>query len=384
MKEQVQRFNEAHSSIQINRQRIPTGGYYDKVFTALSGQNAPELMIMNGGPLYDNKRYFMPINQFVDDINSFTSDYYKPGILERCMYDGTAYALPLKQHMKLMYYNVELFEQAGLDPKSKPVKLKEFKQVCNTIKSETEAWPFTGAAYAAFDIHMLFMSLINQGGGSYVSDDKKTITWDSDIGVEQAEFIRSIPTRGWDTVGLASNKGVKKFRAGKMAMIHNGPWFYGVANDQDFEWDVFDPAIAPSWNRHGQWAGMGSIAITHPKTRKTPSDKKTQAAFEATKWLTQNSEPWGTLTGQLPAYKPAATSSEVKNSQAWKDQLKTINKMTEQGDPVGQPLIPKQGSVLEPLISSLGEMYSHKISAEKAVSQSAKKAQDVLDQAHQS
>ena len=113
MKTLVDKFNKEHDSIQIKRQRQPFEEYYDKLFTSMTGGNSPDLAVFHTTEI---QRFIDALQPLGDLISDKTSSAYVDSIWNETKFDGKQLALPLDTHPNGLYYNKDIFKEAGLDP----------------------------------------------------------------------------------------------------------------------------------------------------------------------------------------------------------------------------------------------------------------------------
>ena len=70
----------------------------------------------------------------VDEVlpADYLADFY-PAILDSFNIDGKPYGLPMYVSPYVLYYNTELFEQAGLDPNSPPATYDEMLEYAEKL-----------------------------------------------------------------------------------------------------------------------------------------------------------------------------------------------------------------------------------------------------------
>ena len=95
MEKMVKKFNESHSDITIKRQRLPWDQYYDKLYTALTGGNAPDLAVVHASQLAVYKDVLQPLGDLVKDK---TANGYVDSIWQQVQLDGKQLSLPLDTH----------------------------------------------------------------------------------------------------------------------------------------------------------------------------------------------------------------------------------------------------------------------------------------------
>ena len=139
MKTLVGKFNEEHDSIQIQRERQPYDEYYDKLFTSATSGDAPDLAVMHASQQRRFQDAIVPIEEHLD---GGIDEKYVSSIWDRTKLDGKKYGLPLDTFVNGLYYNKDIFEEAGLDPEKPPTNFSELEEAANAITENTDKLAF--------------------------------------------------------------------------------------------------------------------------------------------------------------------------------------------------------------------------------------------------
>jgi multiple sugar transport system substrate-binding protein len=361
MKSLVDEFNAENDSIQVERQRQPFAEYYDKLFTAMTGGNAPDLAVFHTTELQRYVEAMQPLNDLLSDG---AGDQYVSSIWDETEFDGSRVALPLDTHPNGLYYNKDIFREAGLDPESPPTTFSELQEAAATIESETDKLAFSPEPYNGFYVRQ-FIAWLEGRGGSFLNDDRSSAEFGGDDGVALGEFYGNITGEwGWDKADATENRGTKAFRSGDMAMTVNGTWYFGVLQEQDFDWGMTKPFIGPGQNTNLTWANSHTLGVP-------AGSDKTQAATEVAEWITQNSLTWGTDAGHLPAAADVLQSDELRSATVWNKTLSTYNEMAQNGALAYMPSTENTQDYKRPVNKALQQIYSDQATATDAIPKAA-------------
>ncbi len=372
MEKMVDQFNEEHD-VQINRQRLPWDQYYDKLYTALTGGNPPDLAVVHTSQLEAYKDVLQPLGDLID---SETKSAYVDSIWSTTELDGDRLALPLDTHPAGFYYNKDIFEEAGLDPESPPSTPDAFKRACDTIASETDKLAFGPTAYGPHELIRTYLMFLRQDGGQLLNDDRTKAAFDNETGVGVAEYLANVSGEwGWDEPKIADNRWEKAFYAGDLAILQNGTWFYGPAADQDFGFGMFKPFVYPGGGQKYTWADSHTLAI--PRNPKRGGETQ-QAALKAATWLTQKPGTWGTDAGHLPASKSILESDELRNADVWDKTLNTFYEMAQDDQLAYVPRTESVSEYQEPIAKNLAEIYSQNVSPQEGIEKAAQGVNSAL------
>lgn len=231
----VKAWNDANPDQQITAQEIPAGSSSEEVIgAAITAGNAP-CLIFNTSPAavpgfqkqggLVNLSDFPDGEQYITDRSGDLADQYRSD-------DGGFYQLPWKSNPVMIFYNKDLFAQAGLDAENPKLSTyDDFLQTAQTLKSAGVApyainpAPTSEFFQSWFDFYPLYAA---QTGGKQLVEDGQA-TFDDADGEAVADFWRIIYSDQ-----LAGNEQYQgdAFADGQAAMAIVGPWAISVYKDK--------------------------------------------------------------------------------------------------------------------------------------------------------
>lgn len=291
---------------------IPTPGrgtdYETKVRTMLAGGTAPDIMRTND----DFVRYYSVKEQIVDltpyierdDVNP--GDYYDPIWNFAMQPNGEYTAWSLGVQPRLIFYNVNMFNEAGvpLPPTTwtdEGWTWDDFLEKAQQLTVEGERW---GALVYDDTGYEQTFSVNNGAEDGIYAEDGQTFTLSSQPGYEAIQWVADLTCQHgvqpeW---GLVSepDTGNNLFVQGNIGMIFRtqGTINYFRRNAGVFEWDV-----APPPARVNQMAEGSLITFTITKVGENPD-----AAWELLKFMggPDGSKIFAARGAFVPAYKDSA------------------------------------------------------------------------------
>jgi len=357
----VDNFNAEHDSIQINRQRQPFDEYYDTLFTSMTGGDGPDLAVFHTPQIQRFSDALAPLGGLLSDG---AADEYVDSIWDETEFDGDRLALPLDTHPNGLYYNKDIFEEAGLDPENPPTTFEELQTAADTITAETDKQAFSPDPYLRFFARQ-FVAWQRGRGGEFLNEDYTEAVFDDDNGTALGQFYYDIANEwGWDRADTTDDRGTRAFRSGDLAMTINGTWYYGVLEEQDYEWGMTKPFVAPGQSTPQTWANSHTLGVLNG------SDKQ-QAAAEAAEWITQNSLEWGTEAGHLPAAQNVNDSAELRDSNVWEKTLSTFSEMAENDELSYMPSTENNEDYTRPVNNAISDIYTGEADPEERIQQAA-------------
>lgn len=233
---------------------------------------------------------------------------YEPSILKLGAVDGQQMGLPFALSNIVLYYNMDLFREAGLDPNSPPKTWNDVFTLGKTIKEKTGKHP---VAIQKID-NWPDQALIFSNGGKLLSDDRKCVAVNNPQAVEVYEMWARLHKEG--LAPKATDEEVTaSFTGGSIAMFATTIFRLSSFREQSrFELGV-GPFPAFEGKRKALPGGGAAIMIFARYTAKQ------EAAWSLAKFLTSEEamRPW-TKLGYVPVIKgrfPMARGQEVANAQ---------------------------------------------------------------------
>jgi multiple sugar transport system substrate-binding protein len=230
-KDMVAAWNAEHPEEKVTAQEIPAGQTSEEVIgAAITAGNAPCLVFNTSPaavPQFQKQGGLVPLDDFPggkDYVESRTGDaaqqYQSP--------DGKYYQLPWKSNPVMIFYNKDVFEQAGVDPENPPLSTYEdflatSEQIVSSGAAQAAIWPAPTSEFfqSWFDFYPLYAA--ESGGKQLVEDGSATFT-DPD-GQAVAEFWASMYEQGYSPNEAYNGDA---FADGKAAMSIVGPWATAV------------------------------------------------------------------------------------------------------------------------------------------------------------
>jgi multiple sugar transport system substrate-binding protein len=307
MEQLVGQFNEETENVQVSVQTQPE--YYTRLQSAAQANRLPQIAVIHYDqiPLHAENGIITPLDDLVDLLGLAGTDF-TDAIWAASEWKGTRYSVPLDIHTETFYWNKELFEQAGLDPESPPTDMASFEEAATAITEGTEAPGFmivTSGPGAQFLTGIAWACLFYQGGGEWVNEDVSEVTFNSDAGVQAAEYIMKLRELGVSPESVESDTEIAAFAAGENGMVWSGIWH--TTAYQEALGDALGSGPLPQIFGPGMWAGSHTLAVTSAEM----SDEERQGAYYFIDWITKNAQQWAE-SGQIPARGSVRESEEFQ------------------------------------------------------------------------
>ena len=125
-------FEKEHPNIKIDMQDLGWNDATQSLQAWAASESLPDLMYHLPGTIFDlaDKGLVLDLTPYLD--NELVADMY-PSMLEAGQYNGGQYMITCGASTITMWYNAELFTQAGLDPDNPPKTWDELLSACETL-----------------------------------------------------------------------------------------------------------------------------------------------------------------------------------------------------------------------------------------------------------
>jgi multiple sugar transport system substrate-binding protein len=129
----VEAYNESHEN-QVELTVVPNDDYVAKVGAAAGSGGLPDLFAADivYVPNWVEAGLFQDITSQIDGLDF---DEINKGHLSAGTVDGQEHVLPFVLDLSMMFWNKELFAEAGLDPEVAPANLQEFADAAKAIQA---------------------------------------------------------------------------------------------------------------------------------------------------------------------------------------------------------------------------------------------------------
>jgi len=303
VKEAVERFQELHPDIRVTDrfQQGDYGGLLNNLQAALAAGNPPAV-----AQIGYNYRLFafeqvphVPFETFRDsdpEYETFIASFVE-GVLGLGQdASGVQRAIPLAVSVPLLYYNADLFRQAGLDPDNPPRTWEEVRQAARQIRERTGQWGIGIQITSANN--WVPQSMVESNGG-WLLDPQGRVAIDSPEVIEVYKFWQDLAQRDRTLPVVTDAEYEQAFVAGRLGMyIKTSAILQNFAQQANFE---LRTAPFPTWGDKPRRVAAGGNALFI--TARDPAQQR--AAYEFIKFLTskEGQTIWVRGTGYLPIVK---------------------------------------------------------------------------------
>ena len=372
LEKQLENFNTSQSQYHVTY--AVQDSMEQKLLTAIASNEVPDIVLwdrFNTG-VYAPKGALASLDDYIAKDNIDMSQFYAPAVDELTS-GGVVYGIPLTVDSRILFYNKDMLEEAGVDPAS----ITDWDSLREAAIKLTK-WDGDMLVQSGFSLKDvgLFNNWIGQAGGKMIDDSTNppTVAFNTEAGLKVLEYWNQLLNE--DKVyqlGFEDGFGGDGFKAGKVAITFNGPWTLESYKEAGLNFGVIEQ---PEWYNGEKSAMMGGFGLIIPN-----GAKNADAAWEFIKWWTmqpENGVEFCKISGNLPANVNAAKDPYFMDDEILKVFSETMeyagirSKVFGYSDLEGLALIPQ-----------LQKYVAGEITAQEALDNAEKQGNQILSDAAQ-
>ncbi|MEW2504416.1 sugar ABC transporter substrate-binding protein [Amycolatopsis sp. NPDC047767] len=219
-------FTKKYPNVKVNVDVTPFANYFTKLQTEASSDSLPDLFWMNGPnfQLYASNGKIEPITGEVK-AGAIDPKNYPQSLDQLYTLDGVQYGVPKDFDTIGVWINKALFAEAGVPIPSKDWTWADFQSTAAQISQKLASKGVYGIS-AGMDGQTTYYNTIFQSGGSVISPDGKTSTYDDPKTQKGIQFWTDlVKSKAMPTIKqLTDTTGDQWFVSGKSAMYQGGSW----------------------------------------------------------------------------------------------------------------------------------------------------------------
>lgn len=304
--ELIKKFNAENPDIEVVEQIVEWGQLYNKLITAISAGDPPDVSVMHLAVLPDfaSRDALVALDKYVS--KGILEDYV-PEIAEKARFDGKLYAIPFDTHPLVLYYNKKLLKQAGLvDAKGEVLVPKTWDELLNYAKQAKEKLGLEVGISSEIGAMMgerLFIAYYTQLGGQIYDAKTKSLKLDLDKIKKTYEFIANLYKSGiMKTMDYPTAESL--FQNNQSPFHLNGVWVMAVYPTlEKFEFGVTSLPALPG-SKPFTWADSHTWVIPK-KPKENPA--KIAATVKFIEWFAKSAAEWA-KAGHLPVLRSVLKS----------------------------------------------------------------------------
>lgn len=233
-------FEAENPTVNVEVESAPFADYFTLLQGDFASGDVPDVFELN----YENFVSYAANDVLLDLTDNLSADApYYPAALGAFQYDGAQLALPESFSTVLLFYNADLFDQAGLEYPTAEWTWAEAMEAGKAIRALGDD---TWGIYSPVQFWE-FYKKAGQNGCSFFNEDMSESTINAPECVEALETMMSFIDEDVmpDPVEQAGVSPEELFQNGEVGMLVTGIWVFGAFAELPFNWDVqLEPGLA--------------------------------------------------------------------------------------------------------------------------------------------
>lgn len=304
----IPKFEEENPGITVNAVSHEWADLHDKLLISAESDTLPDVARLDSAwvPEFQKMGILVPLNKEMSDFGE-VSDSLLESAMTTAEIGGDQYGLALNTNTKILYYNVEMFEEAEL---SVPETMDEFAEACRILSGTKEngqqVWGYDEPALSGWNLCPFIWSM----GGAITNEEQTQasgyLNSPQTVAAIQmfADLYKEGAITGWNSGDIPMTDG---FGTGRYAMLLEGPW---KVSEMAGAYPDFDYATAPVPAGEG-----GSLSVLGGEDISMFQSAHKDAAWKFMKFMTSAfAQEEMAKCGQIPCNKEALESDTVKEA----------------------------------------------------------------------
>ncbi len=317
--ELVARFNDSQDRIVVN---ATFQGSYDDTYNALLASfesgGAPNIVQnfdLSAQTMIDTGR-LVPIWQLME-TEGFDPNILVPAVRDYYADENGPVGMAFNSSTPLLYYNKDMFAQAGLPDIEGSQSFSEFRAMCDELMA-AEVAPY---CFAFGQVGWFDEQLITNSGGLYFNENNgrtgrpTEVLVNQGVGVEVFTFFTDMIKEGYSpNLGNSWSEGDTVFTTGQAAIVIDSTSDVSLIENSPFEVGTAFVPHTDSSERNGVSIGGAALWLIDSGEEET-----NQAAWEFIKFMVEPEQQitWHTGTGYFPVRMDLLENEELQ--QFWEE-----------------------------------------------------------------
>lgn len=371
--ELVNRFNaENTDGITVEVTEMDWATLYSKLVLDFKTGDAPDVVTLHQTNLAENVNLgvLQPIDDIYKQVGIDPSDFVDV-VWKGTQVNGKQYAIPNDMHPLALFYNVDMFEAAGLDPTKPPTTGEELLEYAQKLTDPDKGQYGIGLGYTAGGPFRIWMSLVWQHEGSTILNaDNTKAAFNTPAGIESLQFMYDLVYK-YEVNPQGEEDEDTDFMNGTIAMVIEGPWAMGdFKNVEGLNYKTAQIPVV--YDQAAGWADSHVYAFPDNK-----NPEGTLAGMKFAKWMSDHNFDWTKNSGHQPVRLSVLNSPEFKALENWQAFSNSV--------PVAHyyPAIAKESEVFgrqptSPFTMMMEAVMLDKITVAEGIANAEKSVNDIL------
>jgi len=212
----IAEYESSHPGATIEWSDFPGAEIKQRFLTAVASGDVPDVVNLNTDLTLQvastNPDILVKTDEVVPEAQQ--QEYFE-GLWNATSYQGATYGIPWYATVRVVLYNTEIMEQAGVE--AIPETFEEVAQVAQTVKQETGKWGYAPAINLIEDFMMAGVPLVNE--------ERTEATFNTPEGVAVAEYYLDLKEQELipaDILQQGFQGALQLYKEGNLAMLLAG------------------------------------------------------------------------------------------------------------------------------------------------------------------
>jgi len=296
LKQMIAEFEEQNPDIKIQIEEVPNADILTKLTAYAEGNDLPDVIDGQFG-----LASFINLNAALDITDRVDAEGLRDSFIPVALQagidgEGHILGLPFYTGTDALYYRLDHFEEAGLDPNQPPTTWEELAETAQALTNPRAGRYGFGMYGKTHTVRCIHFMQNNGPDGEMLRLDRDSGTWtilvNSPDSIGAIEFMvslaRDLKVVPPNVVEMDYPANVAAFSAGNISMLTTGPWgaqtFIGTNPDIEGKFGV---AVHPTPTGETPVLRQGSLIYAIGRTTEHPDE-----AFRFLKWFTHDRQPY--------------------------------------------------------------------------------------------
>ena len=317
LKQMIAEFEAENPTIKIQIEEVPNADVLTKLTAYAQANDFPD--IING---QFGLSSFINLNAALDitdrvDAEGLRDSFFPAALAAATDSDGHILGMPLYTGTDALYYRIDHFEEAGLDPNKPPTTWQELQDYAVALTKPREGrygFGMYGKTHTVRVIHFMQNNGVDGEMLRLLDDGKWEILINSPESIGAWEYLVALAREHKvvppNVVEMDYPANVASFAGGNTSMMTTGPWgartFIGTNPEVEGKFGV---AAHPTPDGAPPVLRQGSLVYGLGATSKHPDE-----AFKFLKWICHDRQTYfAANAGYGPTIKAALEDEQIKN-----------------------------------------------------------------------
>ncbi len=251
------------TGVEIEIIPISSDSYDAKIQATLAGGENPDIAVVDAGNLsivLADKGVLLELDDF--GVEEYKDRFYE-AVWNDMVWEEKVHGLRITSNNLGLYYNKEMFDEAGLDYPTEAWTWEDLRAAAQTLTDED-------AGVFGFDLPIYednggysfaWLPFLWQNGGQLLSDDRTEAAFATPEAAEALEFWKTLAQEDKSIPLSKAPTGINRFSSEQTAMTVDGPWSLSTyVSDPDFK-DKFGVAPLPQQEERATVIGGEGFSI---------------------------------------------------------------------------------------------------------------------------